>query len=209
MHSESIIAEIAEDLRVRHGCHTAILYGSRAAGDPRPDSDYDLAGFGTAAKTRRDARKWRGAYLDVFVHPQARLTDPSPDLLPLRGGVVLFERDGAGARLLARLEEMFRAGPERLSEDELAARKVWAWKMVDRSAHADIEADYRRAWLLMALLEDYFALRHAWYLGPKRSFQWLKANAAQVHAAFEVALRPDAGLDEIAVLVEAVAGPRP
>jgi hypothetical protein len=81
--------------------------------------------------------------------------------------------------------------------------------MLERSAHGDIEADYRRTWLLMALLEDYFALRHQWYLGPKRGFRWLEANEPGVHAAFKAALRPDATPDAIRGLVEEVAGSQP
>jgi hypothetical protein len=104
---------------------------------------------------------------------------------------------------------MFAAGPEKLPDDEIAALKVWAWKMLDRAAASDIEGDYRRTWLLMALLEDYFAIRHRWYLGPKRSFQWLAANEPQAHAAFREALRPEADLEAIRRLVEVVAGPPP
>jgi hypothetical protein len=209
MNPDPLVAELSEDLRLRHGCHTAILYGSRAAGDARQDSDYDLAGFGSTAATYRDARKLRGAYVDIFVHPDARLANPSPDLLSLRGGVVLFEKDGGGTRLLAHLEEMFRRGPERLADDEIAVRRVWAWKMLLRASHPDIEADYRRTWLLMMLLEDYFALRQRWYLGPKPSFAWLAANEPDAHAAFAAALKPGAGLEAIRRLVEVVAGPEP
>jgi hypothetical protein len=207
--SDPIVVELAEDLRVRHGCHTAILYGSRAAGDARRDSDYDLAGFGTTPTTYRDARKWRGAFVDTFIHPEAKLENPAPDLLSLRGGIVIFEKAGAGTKLLAQLEEMFRRGPERLAADEIAVRRVWAWKMLQRASHADIEGAYRRAWLLMMLLEDYFALRHRWYLGPKPGFAWLAANEPEAHAAFAAALEPDAGLPAIRRLVEAVVGPEP
>jgi predicted nucleotidyltransferase len=209
MNVDPLAAELAEELRARHGCHTVILYGSRATGEARAGSDYDLAGFGPADRTYREARKWRGVYVDVFVHPEARLLESSPDILSLREGVVVFERDGAGTRLLARLEEIYRAGPERLPDDEITARKVWAWKMLERAAHPDVEADYRRAWLLMMLLEDWFAVRHRWFLGPKRSLRWLQENEPRAHAAFAAALRPGADLETIRRLVEEVAGPAP
>ena len=209
MESDPILDELAEGLRTRHGCHTVILYGSRAAGDARGDSDYDLAGFGAAAATYRDARKWRGVYVDIFVHPEAKLIDPPRELLAMLGGVVLFEKDGAGTKFLAGLDEMLRAGPERLPDSDIAGLRVWAWKMLERAAHPDIEANYRRAWLLQALLEDYFVLRHRWYLGPKRSFRWLEANEPRIYAAFTAALQPGADLAAIEPLVEMVAGPRP
>ncbi|BAZ21637.1 hypothetical protein NIES4073_25150 [Kalymmatonema gypsitolerans NIES-4073] len=46
--------------------------------------------------------------------------------------------------------------------------------MLKRISQRDIEADYRRVWLLYTLLEDYFALRQKWYLGSKESWNWLK-----------------------------------
>jgi polymorphic toxin system nucleotidyltransferase-like protein len=205
--ADPILEAVCDELRARHGCHTAILYGSRARGDARPDSDYDVAGFGSTPASFRDARRWRGRWLDVFVYPERHLARPGRELLKLRDGVVLFEKGGAGTRLLRRLDRTFRKGPERLAPDEARARRVWAWKMLDRAAHPDPEAGYRRAWLLTALLEDYFHLRGLWFLGPGRSLAWLRAHDPASHAVFAEALRPDAELDAVRRLVEAVAGP--
>jgi predicted nucleotidyltransferase len=200
--------DIADALRRHHGSHTAILYGSFAAGDANATSDYDVAAFADSPGIERIAGRWRDTYLDVFVYPESMLESPGPELLPLRGGVVLFEKEGAGTRLLAALEELFAHGPESLPASELRARRRWAWKMLDRAAKSDCEGDFRRAWLLSALLEDYFHLRHAWYLGPKKSLAYLRSNAPEAYAAFEEALRPGASLEVVGRVVGAVAGPR-
>jgi hypothetical protein len=197
---------LCEELRERHGCHTAILYGSRARGDETADSDYDAAGFASVEIVMRDARPWRGTYLDVFVYPQKELEAPTQELLKLRGGRVLFEREEAGTRLLARLEEVFAAGPAPLSADEMQVRRTWARKMLARIARGDIEGDYRRAWLLTALLQDYFELRGLWFAGPKEGLAWLAINDPGAYAAFEAALKPGAGVSAIARAVGAVVG---
>lgn len=206
LHSDPIIAEVCGELRTHHGCHTAILYGSRAGGDARPDSDYDIAGFGPTPASFRDARTWRSRYLDIFVYPERCLAEPGHDLLKLRGGVVLFQEGDAGTRLLRHLDRIFHEGPEPLQPDEARARRVWAWKMLARAARGDAEGDYRRAWLLTALLEDYFHLRDLWFLGPRRSLEWLRSHDPATNGVFEEALRPGAGLDTLRRLVEAVVG---
>src|ERR1700693_6211594 len=198
--------DIADALRGRHGCHTAILYGSFAAGDAGPASDYDVAGFGSSPSVERITGKWRDSYLDLFVYPESRLDSPNPEMLHLRSGLVLFEKGDAGSRLLAKLDEVFALGPDRLPSSELRARRRWAWKMLDRAAKEDPEGNFRRIWLLTALLEDYFYLRRLWYLGPKKSLASLRSNAPEVHSAFEAALLPGASLGAIANVVEAVAG---
>lgn len=200
------IPALGLELRERHGCHAAILYGSHARGDANAQSDYDVAGFGAVTAVVRDAGTWRGAYLDLFIYPLQRLESPDAEMLKLRGGVVMFERDGEATRLLAQVESLFRAGPPRLPPDELAARRQWSRKMLARIGRGDAEGDYRRAWLLTALLEDYFQLRHMWFAGPKESLRWLEENDPPAHAAFAAALRPGADAWHLEQLVDTVVG---
>ncbi len=58
----------------------------------------------------------------------------------------------------------------RLSSAKIELRRSWSYKMLERVHQDDIEANYRRAWLLFPLLEDYFAIRQKWYLGSKASW---------------------------------------
>lgn len=207
--TDPVLDRLVARLAGEEGCGVIILYGSRARGDAGPDSDYDLVGFrDREGPPARETGVRDGALLDVFIYPSARLAEPGPDMLHVRGGRTLLDPDGQGAAFLARLDEVFAAGPEPLPADELAARRNWAWKMLDRAGRGDVEGHFRRAWLLTMQLENFFVLRNQWYLGSKAALRLLQTNHPEVRAVLERALAPEASLDEIEALVLAVNGPR-
>jgi PAS domain-containing protein len=199
-------AALLADLE-HHGCHTWILYGSRARGDAHAASDIDLLGIRAGGEPDHDTRIWRGYFLDAFIYPAERFETIGEDWLHLHGGRVLSDDAGLATRILAGVEAAFQAGPKPLAEHDRRSRIAWMHKMVGRIVGRgadDIEADYRRAWLLMQILEDYFQLCGRWYRGPKESFLWLKVHEPETHAAFAVALTPGADLAAIRALVERV-----
>ena len=186
-----------------------MLYGSHSSNDVTNASDYDLAGFCDIAESRRIAGPWRDSYLDVFLYPLAKLQQPGPELLHLRNGRVLFDTpDNAAEVLLAAIDEIFGHGPKKLPPDEALARRQWAWKMLDRARSGDPEGNFRRAWLLTALLEDHFQLSGRWYLGPKKSLAHLKMHEPHIYGLFTAALAPGARLSSIENLVRSVSGGR-
>lgn len=207
MHADSVLDRVSQELVERFGVHTILLYGSRADGSAGPDSDYDIAAFGPIAASLRVARQDAGVYLDIFVYPDALLLKPSEEYLKLRGSNVLMQHDAQADAFLRGLDQIFRAGPVPLAADEIAARRVWARKMIARIERADPEGNYRRAWLLQTILEDYFHLRGLWYEGPKKALRWLAQAEPLAYQAFCAALEPGASNDSIASLVGLVVGP--
>lgn len=208
--TDPLLDAIAERLSTRFRCHTAILYGSRARGDATADSDYDVIAFRDEEKPLlRESGMWRGAILDIFLYPTSALTTAGADLMHVQGGIVLFQRDGMGDALLRRLDETVCGPPKPLAEDEIAARKVWAWKMLARASRDNSEAHYRRACLLVSQLEDHYLLKGERYLGPKRAFEDLKKSDIGTYWLFKRALQPGASMDAIAALVRHIYGPRP
>ena len=200
----SELHSLVEALREAHGAHTALLYGSLADGSAGPESDIDLALFAPIAQVRRDARWHRGQALDVFVHPETALAQPTTEQLYLRGAQVLAQRGDEATRFLAQLEALHAKGPQPLAPDEAQALRVWVAKMLQRLRRGDAEGDYRRHWLLMMALEDYFALRTLWYPGPKKALAWMAREAPDHHALCAAALRPGASDETIAAWMAAV-----
>jgi hypothetical protein len=208
--ADPVLNRLVERLEREEGCRVIILYGSHARGDAGPESDYDLIGFREGERpSARETGMRDGALLDVFIYPLGRLEEPGTDMLHVRGGRLLRDLDGRGAALLARLDEIFAAGPTTLRADEIMALRNWSWKMLDRAARSDIEGHFRRAWLLTMQPENFFLLRNEWYLGPKAALDVLKQRHHAVYALLERALAPAASLAEIEALVVAVNGARP
>lgn len=207
MYADSFVRRATEELIAR-GAHTVLLYGSRADGSATQQSDYDLAAFGGVEAVVRDARMVDGSYLDAFIYPETVLQSPTVEHLRLRGSKILVERDSAATKFLEGLEQLYRDGPAPLTPDEALARKVWAYKMLERASGPDAEGNYRRAWLLTALLEDYFSLRGSWFEGPKKSLRWLSEFDRETFDAFNLALAPGAELSKIAALIPLVVGSR-
>ena len=201
------LPQLCKNLRQKYHCHTLILYGSRARDQALPTSDYDLVGFRARGATIHDARKIRGAFLDIFIYPESN-AKPA-DLLRIRGGKIIFQKKHFGDVLLARVEKIYAKGPKQKSAQEKLALKTWAQKMLVRIKAGGVEADFRRVWLLTALLEDYFSMRGIWYEGPKAAFKWLTENDGPTNRLFERALRPRATLQQIENLVAAVTEKRP
>lgn len=209
IHWTPLLRTLCEELTRDGSNHTLLLYGSRAAGTADKDSDYDIAAFGARDSTGRDTRIIDGAFLDVFLYPESTLVQRGPEWLKLRGSVVLLQRGQEADRFLQGLDSVFTQGPPPLPADEISARTTWAWKMAVRMERGDAEGHYRRAWLLTALLEDYFALRKQWFEGPKKALQWLQAHDPETAQALQTALRPDASHASIRQAVARVAGPAP
>lgn len=204
------IAATALAMADAHGCHTVILYGSRARGDADDGSDVDLLCIRDDGAAIRDARVIDGVYFDAFVYPRDALATPDVSLLRILGGQVMRESNGEGTALLDRVRALFDEGPDSLPADEATARIVWARKMLDRvRAHEGVDAAYRRMSLIVQALEDYFALRGIWFRGPKIAFPWLLTHDDAAHQAFEAAMRPTADHDALVAVVDAVYGPPP
>jgi predicted nucleotidyltransferase len=202
------VERIALDVMTTHGCHSAILYGSWARGLATPQSDVDILCVREAGPAFRDARVVDGIYIDAFVYPEADIATPQPSLLRVLGGTVIHETNGFGSALLAGLQELHDRGPAPIPDDERRAALLWSRKMIDRfQGQRGVEADYRRMQLLLQSLEDYFALRGAWFRGPKEAFAWLLQHDAPTYQRFERAAEPDTRDDAFAELVHAVYGP--
>ena len=202
------LERIVSSMMATHGCHTTILYGSRARGDATLQSDIDLIFIREDGPAIRDACIVGGLYVDAFIYPETKLTTLEPSLLRVLGGIVIRERDGFGSALLIRLRELHDRGPTPLPDDERRALVLWSQKMLDRfRGQRGLDANYRRMTLLPQALEDYFLLRNTWFRGSKQAFAWLLQHDGSTYAAFERAARADGSDDDFSELVKLVYRP--
>jgi hypothetical protein len=206
VNEEQTLAEIVKMLTVNHGCHAVILYGSRARGDFRPTSDWDVAGIREAGAITpfRVARAFYGAWLDAFVYAEAAFTEIDPELLRFLPARILVDQRGFARKLLERVDALDKKGPSPLPEGEDEMVRVWYAKMLVRIAGGDLESKYRRVELLFQALDNYFKLRGVWYRGPKAGLPWLAKHDPETHAAFARALDPHASSEDLRALVQRV-----
>jgi hypothetical protein len=201
MLNKDLLTKLSAELQTTYDCHTAILYGSRARDDWDAASDIDIMAFRDAGGPERVASQWNGLFLDLFVHATNDEADPS--WIRIHAGRVLFQRGAFGDDVLTKVHAQYTAGPEQIPEAEISIRKAWAAKMLRRAAKGDAEGDYRRHWLLFSLLEDYFAARGRWYLGPKQALRTMEDMNAKHCEVFKMALKPEASLAAIEQAVAA------
>lgn len=201
MKAREILEAVCESLKAEYDAHTILLYGSMADGSANADSDLDIAAFGPVDQVTRIAKVQDGVFIDAFIYPEAVLKDPEEGHLRFRGSEILLQKAGSAEALLERLDEKYEAGPKALPADEIEVRKTWARKMVARIKRGDAEGNYRRNWLLTALLEDYFHLRGLWFEGPKKALAWLNEHDSTTLQAMEAALQPGAPIKAIEVAV--------
>jgi len=208
MDDDSVLVAICDELVSVHGAHTILLYGSRADGTASIDSDYDIAAYAPTREPLRIARPEGLGYLDVWLYSDESLTEATEESLRLRGSKVLLQRENEAEVYLAKVEALYRRGPDRLTANETEARKVWSHKMLARIERGDPEGNYRRVWLLQALLEDYFQQRGLWFEGPKKALRWLEETDSPAYHAYCRALEPGASNQAIVSLVQAFHGAR-
>jgi len=200
MISDPFLEKIKQHLIDHYQCHTIILYGSRARGDNTQISDYDIVALREKGDLKRDCRFIDGFYLDVFIYSEDIVKHPDNYLIRIKDGIVLCQKDNLGNGLLEKIRSIFDAGPVPTPEWEKHEINQWMMKMLQRAKQNDIEAHFRRHWLLHDALECYFKLRDRWYLGPKESFRWLKSNDLTTYTAFDKALSTNA-IESIELLI--------
>ncbi|MDW9178606.1 nucleotidyltransferase domain-containing protein [Legionella pneumophila] len=184
--NDPVIKALYEELSTKYNCHTIILYGSRAIGKATSASDYDIAGICNEGEMKRISRfdPMHQVFIDLFIYPESAFDSIKDEHLIMHDGIVLKEKEQFGTSLLRQINAMVLMPPQ-LADYELEVRRVWYEKMLMRAKISDVDGNYRRVWLLHTLIEDYFAFRHMRYLGPKKSFEYLREHDGNVFKLYE------------------------
>ena len=193
-------------LRGKQGCHTALLYGSRAIGTATKLSDYDVIGIRRSGSKLRIAKKVKGAYWDVFVYSERDVYKFGEHHKCWGNAVVLFEKKLFGKKLLFKLRQWLKKSSKPIPRNEIKALKVWAEKQLKRSGVTDIYGLYRRVELQSAAIQDYFLVRRKVFSGPKTGFHWLKKQDPKTFRLFLKVFEDPTDLRKLKTLVRRVYG---
>lgn len=198
---DMFIIDVTNYLINKYECHSIILYGSYVTGDFTDESDLDVVCFTDEVSNQNDNHILNNVQLDAWIYNTNEMNDPEK-FLQIRNGNLLLDQRNSGKFLLERIDEIYNKGPAKTDLLEIAFLKKWLIKMQNRSLKGDIEGDFRYHWLLNDSLEIYFKIINQWYLGPKKSLQWLKTNDPKAYELFSKALNRSAENKDVERLIK-------
>ncbi|CAG9295935.1 hypothetical protein CEDIAZO_01069 [Celerinatantimonas diazotrophica] len=85
---------------------------------------------------------------------------------------------------MVEIRQRLAQGPDPLRPEDSDHLVKWIFKMIARIESGGLEGNYRRCWLQTDLLEIYFQMRRLWFLGPKKSFKYLKQHDQAAYNLF-------------------------
>jgi predicted nucleotidyltransferase len=182
------LEQLTEDLVSKHQPKLILLYGSYARGEFTPKSDIDVVCFKDVDCVQTDTREFNGLYLDAWVKPLSHLEN-TEELIYLQGAKVLFDPENLSQEMFTSLDKLLESPPKAISDEEKEHLHAWTLKMLDRTYRGDIEANYRRQWLIFELLTIYFKLNQMWYRGSKLAFRELKEKKPEIYKRFDRVLK--------------------
>jgi predicted nucleotidyltransferase len=203
MDREIFLEKVTEYVKRAYNCHTVFLYGSYQQGDFTDGSDVDLIGFGDEVETQNKVETFSGQLLDLWIHSSEEMNHPEKFLKTHEAMVLLDEKNYASS-FLFEIDSVIQKGPCQLQGREKQFLKDWLIKMKVRSRKGDMEGRYRFYWLIKESLEIYFEMKGRWYLGPKKSLNWLAENDVEGYRKYDKLLegpgdrrRLDAWIDHL------------
>lgn len=201
---DNLIHSIKEYLIKKYDCHSIILYGSFANGDYTEESDIDLVCFCDNPTKKNDTSIINGRRLDAWIY-KTEIMNSCTEFLHVIGGKIVLDERNLCTNFLNDIDKLFKNGPEKLSPEKKEFLKSWLQKMLKRAKKGDIEGNFRYHWMLNDSLEIYFNIKDRWYLGPKKSLQWLLENDKEAYYIFNNALKINADITEIERLIQLIA----
>jgi predicted nucleotidyltransferase len=195
------VDELKRYLIEKYEPHLIILYGSYVRGDYTQESDIDIICFTEKNYSGNDTSTLCGMQLDAWIYKFDSMKNIE-QYLHVKDGKILYDKFSIGNNFLDAIDQIYKKGPEKLDEKQKLFLKNWLIKMLKRSKKSDFEGNYRFHWMLKDSLEIYFNLRCLWYLGPKRSLEWLKQNDVIAYSLFESAFDKNAKISDVEKLID-------
>lgn len=195
--------EVIEMLKERYGIHCAILYGSRTTDDYFPESDYDILCIRESGERIREVFIFENKNIDLIVDTEDLINTPE-NYLYLWSHNVLLDENGFGTKLLDSHRDYLKKPASKLPLNRIIQRKKQLQDEMRYIKNGGVLGHYRHHDLLAKILPLYFNLTGEWYLGDKHALNWLRLNKPDIFNSFTQAIRPEATINDIELLIKKV-----
>lgn len=201
--------QIVDTLQDSFDCHTVLLYGSRARGTARPDSDWNIIAVREKPPTVwcDDVLEEVGMlHIQIYPNPavQYHFNSPFFRTTDLAHGKVLCEHDGLGARIIQHAQTMLREGYPPEAEGFMGNMRAYyrhdVLDALEDATQNPIYQNYRLQQGLHRSLRYYLRARGKHMMSPIEGFRYIQSNDPEAYALFERAYKPDATLEDVKAL---------
>lgn len=194
------------ELMSAYHCHTVILYGSWCRDTATEESDIDIIGILKDGEAYPLATNWRGFLLDAWLYPDVALHEPELFLHVHDGRILGGDLTGYWNRWLGQIKALWRQPPAPLSQEKREQMVMWAYKMLKRAQHGDVEGYYRQLWLAHDVPDMYFQWRNKRYPGPKEALAFISTHDPETYALLSK-VYPFPYLEDLSPLIHRVFAP--
>lgn len=201
---DPIVEEAVRQVLARTDADAILLFGSRADGRAREDSDVDLFALCPIGGMEVYDAEALGRRVRCYAYNSAILeSDCSlPRLHVAMEGVPVYDPKGYGALFLEKLHRALRKLPK-TSPEAKAQMKKWISDLEAAAFAGTPESDFIRARLLVRSLEILFLLNDQRYPSKSLAYAILKRDAPEAFRLFRSALAQNATEEDVRRWVEA------
>jgi predicted nucleotidyltransferase len=194
------IKAVIEFLKKRYGAEVIIIVGSRAVGDHKKTSDWDIYIFSNKKpfkKTPQEFRSWlpkllKEEDLDVYVNSFDKKSYPDKLWRDLRNSVVLLDKNNFGKKLREEVIRRYKKGPKKWTREYALWRIDKSKRYMKKFNELIKEKNYLELSLRIGyyfdenLIEWWFGLRREFRLRPQEAFPYIKKKAPRFYGQLRI-----------------------
>lgn len=188
-------------LEEKFGCHTLILYGSRAIGTHQPESDWDVLGLYRGSKLISFHQAVPGVgEVNAYIYPESwaqynarmpsPLYHPAEDFVRLKQGKVLTQELNWGDYILQQAKKIYEQGPPALTEEE---REQMRYHVGSHLLDVVLNEARDPAWrnlayhrIMTLCFRFYFQYRQLWVPSGRDGFAYIRTHDDTIYRQFLV-----------------------
>lgn len=202
MVEEAKLTAIIEHFKNRYKAEVLIVVGSRAVGDYKPQSDWDIYMFTDADPYPDESfQEAIDAYpetlkdedIDLYWNTMDSSTYPQKLWRDLRNSkVVLDTVDGYGEKLREKALELYKQGPDKWSRDYAFGRIMKARRYMKKMEAHLADKEYEELFLRIAwhysenIIEWWFGIRQEFPLRPQQAFPYIKEQDPEFYNEIKI-----------------------